>query len=235
MDFVYTTFCFGERYQNQTNRLINSLESIGNKNLLFVVTDKPDKIKKLPWVNIKNISEYNKKYINYAKNYFDFDFSVKRYTLRFALENNFTKIILIDTDNIVGNRFSNENINKSFEENSILGPVIYEYEKEVVSNARLGLRFNHYEKIFNTQLNKKSLWMPEDCIQYINIEKGLFNGFLDTWDQCIEIKYKDKLPNVPAGNIDEMCFSALKNNIKVGGNSDNSVNIFTPQHDIWYR
>jgi hypothetical protein len=41
----------------------------------------------------------------------------------------------------------------------------------------LGRRFNHYEKIFDVHLNKKDLWMPEDCIQFISIEK---NNFVDT-------------------------------------------------------
>lgn len=235
MEYAFATFCFGDRYQKQTNRLIESLESIGNKNEIFVVTDDEDKIKKLPWVNVKNIKEYNKSYLDYAKNYYDFDFSVKRYTLRFALEKNYTNIILIDTDVVVGPVFSENKIKDAFLKNHIIGPVVYNYDKEVISSSKLGKRLNHYEKIFDVNLNKTGMWMPEDCIQFLSIDKDKFISFLNTWDRCIEIKYNDKLPNVPAGNIDEMCFSALLNGIGVGNNSDKSVNILTANHDIWYR
>lgn len=235
MKYVFATFCFGERYYKQTNRLIESLESKNNKNDLFVITDNENEIKKLPWVKVKNINEYNSSYLNYAKNYFDFDFSVKRYSLRFALENNNTKVILIDTDVIVGSNFSEDKINTAFVDNSIVGPVVYEYQKEILTNSMLGERFNHYERVFGVNLNKKDLWMPEDCIQFLDMKTDKFNKFLDTWDECIKIKYNNNLPNVPAGNIDEMCFSALLNDISVGNNSNKTVNILTANHDIWYR
>lgn len=235
MEYAFATFCFGDRYQKQTNRLIESLEKNENKKEIFVVTDDESKIKKLSWVKVKNIKEYNPNYLNYAKNYFDFDFSVKRYSLRFALENNYTNIILIDTDVVVGPLFSELNIKNAFLTNHIIGPVIYEYEREINSSSQLGKRLNHYEKIFGINLNKKGMWMPEDCIQFLSMEKNIFGKFLDTWDKCIEIKYKDRLSNVPAGNIDEMCFSAVLNGVGVGNNSDKSVNILTANHDIWYR
>ena len=88
-NYAFATFCFGDRYRKQTNRLIDSLQSVNNQNILFVVTDDESQIKKLPWVKIKNIKELNPKYSDYNKNYYDFDFSVKRYSLRFALENDF--------------------------------------------------------------------------------------------------------------------------------------------------
>jgi hypothetical protein len=131
--------------------------------------------------------------------------------------------------------FSELNIKNAFLTNHIIGPVIYEYEREINSSSQLGKRLNHYEKIFGINLNKKGMWMPEDCIQFLSMEKNIFGKFLDTWDKCIEIKYKDKLSNVPAGNIDEMCFSAVLNGVGVGNNSDKSVNILTANHDIWYR
>ena len=235
MEYVFATFCFGERYQKQTNRLIENLEFIGNTNKLFVITDDVTKIKNLPWVNVKNISEYNPSYLNYSKNYYDFDFSVKRYSLRFSLDMGYTKIILIDTDVITGLMYSENRINECFRENSVLGPVIYNYDKEIQTNSNLGKRFDYYEKKYNVGLNKVGMWMPEDCIQYLNIEREKFVKFLDIWDECIKIKYDNKLLNVPAGNIDEMCFSALYNDISIGGNSDKSVNVLVANHDIWYR
>jgi len=51
----------------------------------------------------------------------------------------------------------------------------------------------------------------------------------------IEIKYENNLLNVPAGNIDEMCFSALINGILLSNNDDKTLNVLTPQHEIWYR
>ena len=42
-----------------------------------------------------------------------------------------------------------------------------------------------------------------------------------------EIKFKDYI----TGTINYL----YKNGINVGGNSDKSVNIFTAQHDLWYR
>jgi len=234
-NFAFATFCFGDRYTSQTNRLIDSLSFVDNKHLLFVITDDVNKIKKLPWVKVKNIKEFNEKYSSYEKNYYDFDFSVKRYSLRFALENGFTKVVLMDTDVVVGTRFTDVNVEDSFLNNTIVGPVIYNFENELSFGSELGKRFLYYEKKFNVSFEKSGLWMPEDCIQYINIDKKTFENFLNVWDKCIEIKYEDGLLNVPAGNIDEMSFSALLNGVSLSNNFDKSLNVFTPKHEIWYR
>jgi hypothetical protein len=76
--------------------------------------------------------------------------------------------------------------------------------------------------------------MPEDCIQFIDIEMPKFYNFLRVWDECIKHKNSEKLSNTPAGNIDEMCFSALYCNLTVGNNSDKCLNALTPIHDKWY-
>jgi hypothetical protein len=76
--------------------------------------------------------------------------------------------------------------------------------------------------------------MTEDCIQYISIDEDKFSHFLSSWDRCISYKQTKPLRNIPAGNIDEMCFSALINGIEVGNNSDKSLNIIYAQHDKWY-
>jgi hypothetical protein len=59
-------------------------------------------------------------------------------------------------------------------------------------------------------------------------------SFLNTWDECIKLKNSIPLRNVPAGNIDEMCFSSLYNGCSVGNNSDKSLNIIYPEHEKWY-
>ena len=234
-NYAFATFCFGDRYIKQTNRLIDSLQSVNNQNILFVVTDDENQIKKLPWVKTKNIKELNAKYSDYNKNYYDFDFSVKRYSLRFALENDFEKIILIDTDVVPGTRFSESNLENCFVDNSIVGPVISNFNNELQNGSELGKRFMYYEKKFNVTFDKSNLWMPEDCIQFISIKKNSFESFLNVWDKLIEIKYENNLLNVPAGNIDEMCFSALLNGISLSNNDDKTLNVLTPQHEIWYR
>jgi hypothetical protein len=76
--------------------------------------------------------------------------------------------------------------------------------------------------------------VSEDCVQYFDISKESFNKFLDTWEECIKIKYTNNLPNIPAGNIDEITFSALYNSIKLNNNSEHAVNILTQYHDKWY-
>ena len=85
-EYAIATFCYGERYYEQTNRLIDSFNQVNDKPNIFVVTDNPSKITKESWVHIKDIREYNEDYQNYQTNYYDFDFSVKRYSVRFALE-----------------------------------------------------------------------------------------------------------------------------------------------------
>jgi hypothetical protein len=232
---VLSTFCFGERYRNQTNKLIESLQPFSDNILLFVVTDNEKEITSYPWVKVKNIKEYNPSYLNYKENYYDFDFSVKRYSLRFALENGHNKVALIDTDVLPGTRFSIDEFNNCFLENYIVGPVIYNFEKEINSSSDLGKRFMWYENYFKVNLVKDNLWMPEDCIQYIHIEKNKFKNFLDLWDKCIELKYENNLANVPAGNIDEMSFCASFNGIFLSNNFDKTLNVLTPKHEIWYR
>jgi hypothetical protein len=99
----------------------------------------------------------------------------------------------------------------------------------------LGRRLLHYEKSFKVFFNKEELTeMPEDCIQFISIDSNLKYKFLEMWDKCIKIKDSESLHNIPAGNIDEMCFSALYYGIKVLNNSNKHINLLTPKHDKWY-
>jgi hypothetical protein len=168
-------------------------------------------------------------------NYYDFDFSVKRFSVKFALDSGFTKIILVDTDVIPNETFFTEkNILDCFIPNSISGQVTYLFEEEIKRNSMLGERFKYYESIFGVNYDKKDMWMPEDCVQFLDIEKEKFYSFLSTWDKCIEIKYSNSLRNAPAGNIDEMCFSAFHNKIELHNNSNKHINLLIPNHDKWY-
>jgi hypothetical protein len=235
MSYAIATFCYGERYYDQTNRMIESFKKTPNRPKIFIVTDKPEAIIKEDFVFVSDIKNYDEKYSTYNTNYYDFDFSVKRFSVRFALDNGFTKIILTDTD-VIPNEglYSDKTILETFIPNSISGQVTYLFEKEVETNSMLGRRLKHYETSFGVDYNKKDMWMPEDCIQFLDIEKEKFYSFLSTWDKCIEIKYLDDLHNIPAGNIDEMCFSALHNGIELHNNSDKHINLLIPKHDKWY-
>jgi len=236
MNYAIATFCYGERYYNQTNKLIESFDVLENCPDIFVVTDSPESIIKRQHVKVKNISEYNEKYNNYEKNYYDFDFSVKRFSVLFAFENGYNNVILTDTDAVLNqNLYTHESIMNCFVNNSIQGQVTYNFNNEHKTNSMLGRRFLVYENEFNVEYDKKTLdFMPEDCVQYISINDDLKFKFIDTWEKCIEIKDSKKLHNIPAGNIDEMCFSALYHGITVGNNSDKSINKLIPKHDKWY-
>jgi hypothetical protein len=235
MSYAIATFCYGERYYNQTNRMIESFKKIKDKPKIFIVTDSVESINKEDYVFVSHIKEYDEKYSTYNTNYYDFDFSVKRFSVKFALDNGFTKIILTDTDVIPNeNSFTQKNVLDCFIPNSISGQVTYLFETEMTRNSMLGRRFIHYESKFGVDYNKKDMWMPEDCIQFLDIEKEKFYSFLTTWDKCIEIKYSDNLYNIPAGNIDEMCFSAFYNGVELYNNSNKHINLLTPNHDKWY-
>lgn len=236
-EFSFATFCFGERYYNQANRFINDISNQNFKPNLIVITDKTSQIIQKEFVKIFNIKDYNNEYVNYLpNNYYQFDFSVKRYALRAAIDLGYTKIILTDADIRVNPPLFNEiNIENSFKKNSISGPVTYNFSEQINTSSELGKRLLHYEKVFNFKTDKYKLnIMPEDCIQYLSIEKNKFIKFLDTWDKCIEHKKCDNLKNVPAGNIDEMCFAALYNGIELQNNSNESLNIVYAEHDKWY-
>ena len=235
MSYAIATFCYGERYYNQTNRMIESFKNIKDKPKIFIVTDSPESITKEDFVFVADIKEYDEKYSTYNTNYYDFDFSVKRFSVKFALDNGFTKIILTDTD-VIPNEglYNDKNILETFISNSVSGQVTYLFEKEIETNSMLGRRFTHYESSFGVDYDKKDMWMPEDCIQFLDIEKEKFYSFLSTWDKCIEIKYSDKLHNIPAGNIDEMCFSAFNNDVELHNNSSKHINLLIPNHDKWY-
>jgi hypothetical protein len=109
------------------------------------------------------------------------------------------------------------------------------YNNELQSHSMLGKRMLFYEKYFKTSFVKENMLVSEDCVQYFDIENSKFQTFLNTWDECIRIKDRYLLPNIPAGNIDEITFSALYNNINLNNNSDKSLNLLTAHHDIWYR
>jgi len=236
MKFCFATFCFGERYYEQVNRFIDDISKSDFHPSLIVMTDNPEMIKNKCFVTTFNIKDFNPEYFNYANNYYDFDFSVKRYSVLAAFKLNFTNVILIDADMRVNyGLFNEENIINSFRPNSILGPVTYNFSEQINTNSELGNRLLEYERHFNISVDKEKLnFMPEDCIQYISINEDKFHHFLSSWDRCINYKKTKPLRNIPAGNIDEMCFSALINGIDVGNNSDKSLNIIYAQHDKWY-
>jgi len=236
MKYAIATFCYGERYYNQVNRLIDSFSKLENRPPIIVVTDDVTSIKNYDNVYVFNIKDFNPDYTKYSDSYYTFDFSVKRYSLLAALNLGFNKIILTDADAVVNESiFTTENALKGFVNNSIQGQVTYDFTKEIMTNSMLGRRFLDYEKHFNVSYNKYDLkFMPEDCIQFIDIDTDKFYGFLNTWDECIKLKYEKNLPNVPAGNIDEMCFSAFMNGVTVGNNSDKVMNLMINIHDKWY-
>ena len=57
MSYAIATFCYGERYYNQTNRMIESFKNFEEKPKIFIVTDKPDSIIKEDFVFVSNIKE----------------------------------------------------------------------------------------------------------------------------------------------------------------------------------
>lgn len=235
MDFAVATFCYGERYYNQVNRMLHSFLALDDKPQVFIVTDNPSAISKYNFVSIDHINNYDPKYTTYNLNYYDFDFSVKRFSLQFALNNEYTRIILADADSVAdSSRFNQNNINMCFSENTVAGPVNFILENEMQNNSMLGQRLKYYENQFGVSFDKTNMLVSEDCVQYFDISNELFHKFLDTWNQCIKIKYSNNLPNIPAGNIDEITFSALYNNIKLKNNSNYAVNILTQYHDKWY-
>lgn len=236
MDYAICTFCYGERYYAQTNRLIESFDRVEEKPEIYIVSDRPDKLINRNFVKIKNIKEYDEKYLTYASNYYDFDFSVKRFSLLFAFENGYDNVILTDTD-VTPNYslFNTENILKTFVSNTIGGQVTYNFVNEQQTNNTLGDRFKFYEKTFNVFYDRSLLnEMVEDCVQFISINKDLKFKFIDTWSDCIRIKNEKGLLNSPAGNIDEICFSALYNGLDIVNTSSLSINLLVPHHEKWY-
>jgi hypothetical protein len=236
MDYAIATFCYGDRYYNQTNNLIKSLEAVDEKPDIFIVTDKPDAIIKADNVRINDISQYNQKYTNYENNYYDFDFSVKRFSLLSAFNGGYENVILTDTD-VTPNLdlYKTERIMANFIENTVASQVTYNFTDEQKTFSSLGDRYKVYENRFNVNYDKSLLdVMPEDCIQFISIKGDLRYKFIETWDKCIEIKDEMSLPNRPAGNIDEMCFAALYNGLNVANNSDRYINLLIANHDKWY-
>ena len=71
MDYAIATFCYGERYYDQTNRMIESFKNFEEKPKIFIVTDKPDSIIKEDFVFVSNIKEYDN-HLNYFFKYTPF-------------------------------------------------------------------------------------------------------------------------------------------------------------------
>jgi len=234
--FAIATFCYGERYQKQVNRMISEIDTCDFKPTVVVVTDNVDAILDKPFVKKYDITQFNPEYKTYSDSYYTFDFSVKRYSLLAALNLGFNKIILSDADAVPNkNLFNEEYILNGFTTNTIQGQVTYNFSNEIMTNSELGKRFLSYENHFNVSYDKNNLnFMPEDCIQFIDIESSKFYNFLKVWDDCIKHKKSASLSNTPAGNIDEMCFAALHCGLSVGNNSNKVQNALIAVHDKWY-
>ena len=86
MKFCFATFCFGERYYEQVNRFIDDISKSDFRPNLIVITDDPSKIRDEFFVTSFDINDFNPKYLDYEKNYYDFDFSVKRYSVLAAFK-----------------------------------------------------------------------------------------------------------------------------------------------------
>ena len=236
MEYAVASFCYGDRYHKQANRMIESFDYMETRPPIYIVTDVPESILERDFVHVKHINEFNPSYSNYATDYYNFDFSVKRYSVQYAFEEGYSKVILADTDVLVNQSiYSHNSIEECFYVNSIMGQVTYNFNDQIITYSGLGQRFLQYEKRFKVEYDKAELdFMPEDCVQFIHINKDIQNNFLKTWDDCVTIKNTENLGNSPAGNIDEMCFSALYNNLKVGNNSNKHYNLIIPRHDKWY-
>jgi hypothetical protein len=238
MKYAISTFCYGDRYYKQTNRLIESFDQLEvEKPEIFIVTDNPDVLIKKDFVKVANVSEFSPKYLNYKKdNYYEFDFSVKRFSLLYAFQAGYENVILTDTDAIPNYQlFNTESVMNTFVEDAIGGQVTYNFQQEQQTNSMLGDRFKFYEKFFGVEYDKNLLnEMVEDCIQFISIKGHKRFQFIHIWDECIKIKDSNELRNAPAGNIDEMCFSALYNGLKIVNTSSKSVNLLVAHHDKWY-
>jgi hypothetical protein len=236
LPFAISTFCFGERYYKQTNRLIESFENLEIKPEIFVITDSPESIIAKDFVRVKNVDNYNPKYLNYFQNYYSFDFSVKRFSLLYAFESGYNYVILADADVVLNERLYNiDSIMNTFSPNSISGQVTYNFKNQITTNSMLGRRLLKYEECFQVMFDKEMLnEMPEDCIQFIHIDDEKKFKFIETWNKCVEIKDSMKLLNIPAGNIDEMCFAALYNGLECLNSSNKSINLLIAKHDKWY-
>jgi predicted RNase H-like nuclease len=235
-NFAIATFCYGDRYHRQVNRMISEIDLCDFKPTVVVVTDDTSKIIDKSFVKKYDITDFNPDYKIFSESYYTFDFSVKRYSLLAALNLGFNKIILTDADAVPNKSlFKEDYMIKGFVENSIQGQVTYNFSQQIVTNSQLGKRFLFYENYYGVNYNKNELnFMPEDCIQFLDIEIPKFYNFLRVWDQLIKIKNSNNLSNTPAGNIDEMCFAALNCGISVGNNSDKTMNSMINIHDKWY-
>ena len=231
MKYAIATFSFGDRYANQTNRFIRSFEQIENPPMIFIVSNKLDKIIKRPFVKVYDIKLFEPDY-EYVENYYTFDFSVKRYSLKMAFDEGYENVILTDTDVVLNpNKFNL--IKNCFIPNSISSQTTYSFIPN--DKSELGKRFMNYERLFDVYFNKNELYvMPEDCIQFISIEGNRRYKFIDTWSKCIQYKKEENMGNTPAGNIDEMCFAGLYNAVDLNNNSHIEINIFDAKHDKWY-
>ena len=63
MSYAIATFCYGERYYDQTNRMIESFKKLQNRPKIFIVTDKPEAITKEDFVFVSDIKNYNEKFL----------------------------------------------------------------------------------------------------------------------------------------------------------------------------
>ena len=165
--FAICTFCFGDRYHKQVNRMISEIELCQFHPPVVVVTDNVDNILDKPFVKKFDITSFNSEYKTFSDSYYTFDFSVKRYSLLAALNLGYTKMILADCDAVPNkDLFTEENFTKGFIKNSIQGQVTYNFLSNIQSNSSLGYRLLQYEKHFDVNFNKDLLnFMPEDCIQ----------------------------------------------------------------------
>lgn len=229
--FCIASFCFSERYRNiAKKRIVKSCEE--NNINLIILTDRPAEFPNLPNLRVFNINEYqdSRKLIH---KYFEFDFSVKRFSLKKAYELGYKKILLADCDTvIVSPEILADTINKRCTKYNAVYPFSAVYN---VDFERFG-RLKYYLEENNTKEDflKKNKIVSEDLQQLFTFKNDeSFQKFFNTWEQLEEIKKHKNIQLRPRSSIEEIAYSSYINGIDL-------IQEAVPTgiravHNAWYR
>ena len=229
MDFCFTTMSFGERYYKQSERFILDRDKYCPEITLIIITDNTEFFKRFKNVIAVNVGEYNKKYLSYQTNYYNFDNSCRRFSIPASLTHGFKNIVHLDNDNYFQKTWSTSSFRNLFKTNVISAPIVYNYR----SHGKLGDRVLFYSKHFNFPINENNIRnLPEGCINLMSFdteERGY--NFYETWNECVKVRDENKI--FQNNNLEEVFFSGMKNGLSF--EVVRTYNFFSAKHDTWYR
>jgi hypothetical protein len=174
MDFAICFLAYGNEHINEFNIICNSLLTLNANLNIFVCTN--------------DVSKINNKNINIIETAKQFNYNLKRESIKFALKK-FDTILCMDTDMVLRNNIDFSIIDNLLEDGLYLtqSPYrVFRYRGQLVSSYGI-LNNTNYGKLLKEYANTNDLYFSDEQIFVLKIkDKSKKENFINHWDYIFD-------------------------------------------------